>query len=135
MCCTNAPVVTSLFTDDHEACYPSNKSALKNKLKVEMSCRGINPDAVVIAGVAMLHSAIYWPKDGSVSDLTEGIDQYIMSHLKSCCVYLTFDRYSEYSIKSDTHRKRVGAFPKKHFLSLAAILSAKDIYLLVIHND
>ena len=35
-----------------------------NKLKIEVSTRGIKPETVVIDGGGMLHSAIYCPKDG-----------------------------------------------------------------------
>ena len=64
-----APVPTSLFEDSGEARYPTTKSVLMNKLKVEVLSRGIVPDAVVVDGGGMLHSAIYWPKDGLVGDL------------------------------------------------------------------
>ena len=88
-----APVPTSPFKDDQEAQYPSNKSVLKNKLKVDVSCRGVVANAVVIDGVAMLFSVIYSPKLGMVSDLADSVDNFIGNLLISSDVYLVFDRY------------------------------------------
>ena len=45
-----APVPTSMFEDNGEPRFIKSKSVLKNKLKVEVSQRNLNPDAVVIDG-------------------------------------------------------------------------------------
>ena len=54
-----APVVTSLFEDSGEPRYATSKSDLKISLKVEVSSRGKELDAVLVDCGGMLHSAIY----------------------------------------------------------------------------
>ena len=103
-----SPVPTSLFRDDGEARYPQNKAQLKLELKVEVSTRNIVADAVFIDGCAMLHSAIYWPKGGTVQDLLNGVRKYTENHLRSADVYLLFDKYKQYSIIYDTRAERLG---------------------------
>ena len=68
-----APVPTSLFKDTGEPRFTSSKATLKNKIKVEVSSRGIVNDAILIDG--MLHSSIHWPKECLVEDLVKGIKQ------------------------------------------------------------
>ena len=99
----------------------------KNKLKVEMSARNVNPDTVVIDGGGMLHAAIHWPKDGSVEDFINAIVTCIAKILDNADCYLIFDRYFDYSIKSDTRKMRVGQFKRSHSLSLKTPLPAKDV--------
>ena len=54
-----APVLTALFKDTGEGRYPTSKADLKNALRVEVSTRNISPDAIVIDGCTMLHSAVH----------------------------------------------------------------------------
>lgn len=122
-----APVPTSLFKDTGEGRYSQTKSVLKNKLKVEVSARNVNPDTIVIDGGGMLHSQIYWPKDGLVQDFVNGVIVYVSKILNKADCYLIFDRYFDYSIKSDTRKKRVGQFKRSHTLSLKTPLPAKDV--------
>ena len=63
-----APVPKALFKDTGEDRYPTSKAVLKYALKVEVSTRTIAPDAVIIDGCAMLHSAIHWPKRRNVNN-------------------------------------------------------------------
>ena len=77
----------------------------------------------------MLYSAIHWPKQGLVSDLIDGINKFIKNYLDTSDIYLVFDRYFSYSIKSDTRKIRVGSLRRNHFLSLTSVLPAKDICL------
>ena len=65
-----------------------------------MSNRSITFDSIVIDGNAMLHSAIYWPKGAEVKKLVEAVSAYIFPFLKESDVYLIFDRYHDFSIKS-----------------------------------
>ena len=122
-----APVVTSLFKNSSEARYPTAKSVLKNKLKVKVSSRGIEPDAVAVHGGGMFHSAIYWPKDGFVSDLLTSIENYISKLINVSDLYIIFDRYYKKSIKSDTRLKRVDGFKSTHHLAMTSPLPAKEI--------
>ena len=65
-----------------------------------MSNRSITFDSIVIDGNAMLYSAIYWPKGAEVKKLVEAVSAYIFPFLKESDVYLIFDRYHDFSIKS-----------------------------------
>ena len=127
--CELAPVPTSLFEDSGEARYPTTKSVLMNKLKVEVSSRGIVPDAVVVDGGEMLHSAIYWPKDGLVSDLLKSVEKYTSKTNDFSDVCIIFDRYFKKSIKSDTRLQRVDGFKRVHHLGMNSPLPPKEICL------
>ena len=111
-----ALVPTSLFKDTGEGRYPTSKAVLKNALKIEVSVRNIFPDAILIDGHAMLHSAIHWPKGGKVEDLLAGLQSYISIKLLKSDVYLIFDRYKEFSIKSDTRQETLDQFRCSHTL-------------------
>ena len=122
-----APVPTSLFKDTGEPRFTSSKATLKNKIKVEVSSRGIVNDVVLVDGGGMLHSSISWPKEGLVEDLVKGIEHYITKIVVSSDCYLIFDRYFDYSIKSETRLKRIGFFKRTHNLSIKTTLPAKEI--------
>ena len=122
-----SPVPTSMFHDSGDARYPKSKVVLKNKLKVEVSTRGVEVGAVVVDGGGMLHSLIHWPKDGSVEDLAKGVELYVSKFVKHSDVYLIFDRYFEKSIKSDTRMERIGTFKRSHQLSIATSLPSKEM--------
>ena len=102
-----APVPTSLFKDTGEARYISSMAVLKNKLKVEISSRGLKPEAGIVNGCSKLHSSIHWPKEGLVEDLVSGIIQYVSKIVTSSDGYVVFDRYFDYSIKSDTRQNEL----------------------------
>ena len=107
----------------------SSKSVLKTDLKVEVPSRNVEAGAVFIDGCAMLHAAIYWPKDGTVQDLLNGVRNYIQKHLSNDDVYLIFDRYRDYSIKSDTRAERLGRVRRSHSLAVGSPLPSKDTTL------
>ena len=113
-----SPVPTSMFHDSGEARYPKSKVVLKNRLKVEVSVRRVEVDAVVVDGGGMLHSSIHWPKDGSVKDLAKGVEIYVSRLLQHSDVYVIFDRCFDKSIKSDTRLQRIGNFKRSHQLSI-----------------
>ena len=96
------PVPASMFHDSGEARYPKSKEVLKNKLKVEVSVRGVEVDAVAVDGGSMLHSSIHWPNDGLVRDLAAGVEMYVSHLLQHYDVYIVFDRSFEKSLHSDT---------------------------------
>ena len=68
-----------LYKDTGEGRYP--KAVLKNALKAEVSTRIILPDAIIIDGCAMVHSAIHWPKGGKVNNFLAGVRSYISNML------------------------------------------------------
>lgn len=121
-------VPLSLFHASGEPRYPANKSALMNKLRVEVSSRGIEPETIVIDGGGMLHR-LYWPSNGTVNDLLDVAEKYIMKQLNESNVYLVFDRYIENSIKSDTRDARIGAFHRSYQLSPDRELPPKEMCL------
>ena len=108
-----AHVPTSLFKDNGEARYPSNKSDLKKDLKFEVSTRNVVYNAIFIDGCA-----IHWPKGGTVQELLKGIRNYIWKFLSAADVYLVFDRYKEFSIKSDTRAERLGKLRRTYNLAI-----------------
>ena len=71
-------------------------------MKCVVSNRNIKFDSIVINGNAMLHSAIYWPKGAKVRKLVDAVSAYVFQILKETDVYLIFDRYYRFSIKSET---------------------------------
>ena len=126
-----SPLAESIFTKEGDPRYPKNKADLKNEMKVEVSCRNVHPDVVLIDGCAMLHAAIYWPKGGTVGDLLASIRNYVTKHLTDADVYLVFDRYRADSIKSDTRMERLGQLNRTHNLMISSPLPSKDIVLKV----
>ena len=126
-----SPVPTALFKDTGDGRYTTTKAVLKNALKVDVSTRNIVPDAILIDGCAMLHSVIYWPKGGKVSDFLTGVRSYISNKLSKADKYLIFDRYKEFSIKSDTRKERLDQFHCSHTFSKTSLLPSKEVTLRV----
>ena len=88
-----------------------------NKMKIEVSSRGVQPDSILIDGTGLLHK-IHWQTDGLVSDLVDGIERYVRKMLVSSHVYIVFDRYKKESIKSGTRSARIGLFQRFHILAV-----------------
>lgn len=102
-----SPVPTSMFKDNGKLKIATTKSDLKNKLKVSILSRMVaNVDAMVIDKCALLWS-IHWPEKGTGKDYVDNFSGCIMSKTSHLDVYLTFDRYYEYSIKSVTRGARM----------------------------
>ena len=80
----------------------------------------------------MMHSILHWPKGRKLSDLLVALRSYITKILSKSDVYLVFDRYKDYSIKSDTRQKRLSQFRRSHNLNLPSPLPAKEIAVRVI---
>ena len=124
-----APFPTALCHQSGDPRYTQSKSDLKNLLQSKISSRNLNFDSIIIDGNAMLHSAIHWPKGADVSKLIEGIGSYIFQLLTNCDIYLIFDRYYNFSIKSDTRQERRGAFLKDHKFTENTPLPSKEAAL------
>ena len=74
--------------------------------KVEISARlAPAPEATVVDGSAILWVA-QWPNKGTVQDYVSNVTSYILGKARYSDVYLVFDRYHEYSIKSGTRLSR-----------------------------
>ena len=92
------------------------KSKLKRSLQIEVSRRNTgDADATVIDGSALLWT-VHWPADGSVADFIVNVKKRIASYLTNSDIYLIFDRYHEYSIKSTTRDGRETGITRKHHL-------------------
>ena len=123
-----AAVPPSLFYDSGDARYPNNKSVLMNKLKHEQSSRGFSFDAIFIDGGGLLYK-IYWPSNGTVGDLVDGLEKYTRKLNADADVFIVFDRYMERSIKSDTRQARIGSFRRCHQLALDRKLPPREMCL------
>ena len=75
------------------------------------------------------HAKIYWPTDGTVNDLIKGVWSYVNGIAEYSTVYLVFDRYKDYSIKSDTRQRRIGLIKRSYTLTLKGPLSPKEVCL------
>ncbi len=101
-----APIPTSMFEDNGDMRITKSKSVLKNKLQVEHSARTIvAPDTIIVDGSAILW-CIHWPSNGTVQDFVDGFWTYTLHKLRKADVFLVFDRYYDYSIKSYTRTSR-----------------------------
>ena len=123
-----AAVPPSLFYDSGDARYPNNKSVLMNKLKHEQSSRGFSFNAILIDGGGLLYK-IYWPSNGTVGDLVDGLEKYTRKLNADADVFIVFDRYMERSIKSDTRQARIGSFRRCHQLALDRKLPPREMCL------
>ncbi|KAJ8366608.1 hypothetical protein AAFF_G00348540 [Aldrovandia affinis] len=128
-----APVPTAMFTEDGMRICKA-KSTLKKSLQIEVSRRNAgDADITVIDGSALLWT-IHWPADGTVADFIENVKTRLTSYLSESDVYLIFDRYYDYSIKSVTRDVRETGVNKKHHLLLSTKLPAQKVVLSSIEN-
>ena len=105
------------------------KSKLKRSLQIEVSQRNAgDADATVIDGSAILWTA-HWPADGSVADFIINVKKRIASYLTNSDIYLIFDRYHEYSIKSTTRDGRETRITRKHHLLRTTKWPAQKVVL------
>ena len=122
-----SPVPTSILHDSGAAMYPKSKVVLKNKLKLEVSVRGVEVDVVVVDGGDMLHSSIHRPKDGLVRGLAAGVEMCLSKLSQHSDVYVAFDHYFEKSLKSDTQLQRIGNFQRSQQLSIETSVPSKEV--------
>ena len=130
-----APVPTSMFKDDGEMRIATTKSEFKKKLQVGVSSRSVDKvDATVIDGCALLWS-VHWPEKGTVKDYADNFFGYVMRKAAGSDVYLTFDRYYDYSIKSVTRGARGGKHAtRRHHLNQSSALPPQKVVLTVNEN-
>ena len=96
-----SPLPTSLFLETGDLRPTHNKAALKNDLRVDLSNRNLESEAVIVDRNAILLTC-HWPSKGNVEDLAEIFFQYIRRLLCVQDVYLVFDRYRDFIIKGET---------------------------------
>ena len=114
----------------------TTKSDLKKKLQVGVSSRVVDKvDATVIDGCALLWS-VHWPEKGTAKDYVDNFSEYVMRKAAHSDVYLTFDRYYDYSIKSVTRGARAGKHAThRHHLNLSSPLPPQKVVLTVNENN
>ena len=128
-----APVPTAVFMKDGMRICKA-KSKLKRSLQIDVSRRNAgDADATVIDGSALLWT-VHWPADGSVADFIVNVKKRIASYLTNSDVYLIFDRYHEYSIKSTTRDGRETGITRKHHLLRTTKLPAQKVDLSSVEN-
>ena len=100
--CELAPIPTALFDDDGDMRSATSKSTMKTRLQVEVSSRTLTRATVkVLDGCALLWT-VNWPRRKPIAAFIDNFWTKITYLLKESSVYLVFDRYMEYSIKSAT---------------------------------
>ncbi len=130
-----SPIPTALFEESGNMRPARAKSVLKQKLQVEKSRRTIEPsNALVIDGCALLWIVPY-PSNGTVRDYVDAFIKLILGHLAVQDVFLVFDRYYDYSIKSETRISRAGKQPSRHYqLALNMSLPPREVLFSVTFN-
>ena len=129
-----APFPTSMFSNNGEMRLATNKSTLKNKLKVEVPGRSApKADSLIIDGSAILW-VVHWPAHGTVKDYIDNVVSYVTSKMKAADVYLIFDRYEDYSTKGVTRTARGKEASRRHQLSLSMQLPSQKVVLTVSYN-
>ena len=73
-------------------------------------------------------------RDGCVADFIVNVKKRIASYLTSSDVYLIFNRYHEYSIKSTTREGRETGVTRKHHLLQTTKLLAQKVVLSSVEN-
>jgi len=75
---------------------------------------------------------VHWPEKGTVKDYADNFFGYIMAKAAHSDVYLTFDRYYDYSVKSVTRGARAGKHAsRRHHLNLSSPLPPQKVVLTV----
>ena len=120
-----SPIPSLMFTNNGEMRLATNKSTLKNKLKIEITGQSVpKANIVIIDGSAVLW-AIHRPTQGTVKDFIENFVSYITPKMKEVDVYLIFDRY-------ETTRGNEAI--RHHQLSLSTQLPSQKVVLTVSYN-
>ena len=133
-----APIPTALFDESGNLRITKTKSTLKKKLQVEKSRQTVEMEqhtkALVLDGCEIL-CVVHYPSSGCVKDYVNGFVRNIIQHLSSQDVYLVFDRYDDYSIKSSTRSARSGKQPSQHHqLTLDTHLPPRHVLFNVTFN-
>ena len=128
-----SPVPASMFTANGMRICKA-KANLKRKLQSEVSQHDVGVEShTVIDGSALLWT-IHWPEDGTVGDFVENVKSRVAVYLAQSDVYLIFDRYQEYSIKSSARDGRETGASKKHHLLRTTKLPSQKSVLCSAHN-
>ena len=127
------PVPTAMFMKDGMRICKA-KSKLKRSLQIEVSRRNAGDADATVIDVSALLWTVHWPADGSVADFIVNVKKRIASYLTNSDVYLIFDRYHEYSIKSTMRDGRETGITRKHNLLRTTKLPAQKVVLSSVEN-
>ena len=106
----------------------SGKSILNTNLKVDISYREMPPPTAIVVDVSALLWTIEWNACGTVTTFIASIKLWLSEKLKETDVYLCFDRYFDYSIKSSTRNSR-SSTSRIYKLNLETPLPSRDAVL------
>ena len=124
-----SPVPLSRVDQNGDVKLAKQKADLKNRLKEEVPKRtSLTENVVVLDGCALLWS-VHQPKAGNFKYLVNVFKDYAMKLLHKSKVFLTLDRYHDYSIKGVTRQDDVGNARRSYNLSLSAPLPSKEVTL------
>jgi len=126
---------TSIFDENGNMRIPKAKCVLRKKLQVEVSNRcTMNPNVIILDGCAIMW-ALHWPVNGTVNDFISGFLDYVYNRLQQSDVFVVFDRYYEYSIKSTTRSFRsTSVASRRHILTEQTPLPSQHVVLSVTQN-
>ena len=78
---------------------------------------------------------MHWPCKGTVQEYVDNFCAYGIGRSVNADVYVVFDRYFEYSVKSTTRSTRSGQYAsRRHRLSLYSPLPPQKVVLTVAEN-
>jgi len=80
----------------------AGKSSLKKKLNVTLSSRHVYNAEVTIIDCCAILWCIHWSCKGTMHDYIDNFCTYVINKTKVSDVYVVFNRYFDYSIKSVT---------------------------------
>ena len=104
-------------------------------MQIDVSVRPLSvPQAIIIDGCAILW-VIHWPSNGTVQDFVNSFSSYVFRKLRESDIYVDFDRYNDFSIKSCTRTGRAGdKASRSHTLRLESPLPPQHVILTVTSN-
>ena len=111
-----------------EANYPQNKSTLLNILKVDQSPITQRPTCFVIDGGTLIYN-VHLPTGSCIQEFAKGVFLSINKKLEIDDVYVIFDNYKDFSIKSDTRISRVSSVKKSYIMNKTTPFPPRDILL------
>jgi hypothetical protein len=110
------------------------KSSFKRLFQIKVSRRKVGvADVTVIDGLS-LQWTMDWPEDGSVAYFFANVKKRITFSLTNSDVYLIFDRYHDYSIRSTSRDGMESGVTRKHNLLRTTKLPAQKIVLQSVDN-
>ena len=118
----------SMFDRDGNMRLATGKSTLKRNLQVEITQRNaLSPTALVVDVSAVLWT-IDWPSHGTVETFISNFKLWLSKRITQSDVYICFDRYHDYSIKSSTQNSR-STTPRVFKLTTLTPLPSRDAVL------